>query len=155
MIDGPCDACGDVRVVGGTPGEHLHWHHPAVPEHTGRAEAVVRVCRDLSGDVTTNTLLAAGTEFQSWHARWQERLSRQPQSREEVRALMRRRNPAFIPRNHKVEEALTAATQSGDLSVMKKLLDVLMQPFDYTRDLPEFSTPGPSSGQPYQTFCGT
>jgi serine/tyrosine/threonine adenylyltransferase len=111
--------------------------------------------RDLSGDVMTNTLLAAATEFQSWHARWRERLSRQTQSQEEVRALMRRRNPAFIPRNHKVEEALSAATGSGSLSIMKKLLDVLTQPFDYSRDMPEFSTPAPSSGQPYQTFCGT
>jgi len=38
---------------------------------------------------------------------------------------------------------------------MKKLLDVLAQPFDYSRDLQEFSAPAPSSGQPYQTFCGT
>jgi uncharacterized protein YdiU (UPF0061 family) len=111
--------------------------------------------RDLSGDVMTNTLLAVGTEFQSWHARWRERLSRQTQSQEEVHALMRRRNPAFIPRNHKVEEALTAATESGNLSVMNKLLDVLIRPFDYSRDVPEFSTPALSGEQPYQTFCGT
>jgi serine/tyrosine/threonine adenylyltransferase len=111
--------------------------------------------RDLSGDVMTDAALATRAEFQAWHTRWQQRLSRQGQSREEVHALMRRHNPAFIPRNHKVEEALAAATGSGSLSIMKKLLDVLTQPFDYSRDMPEFSTPGPSSGQPYQTYCGT
>jgi len=110
--------------------------------------------RDLSGAVMSDTALAANAEFQTWHIRWQERLARQPQPGEEARALMRRHNPAFIPRNHKVEEALTAATERADLSVMEKLLDVLARPFDYARDLPEFSAP-PGPGRPYQTFCGT
>jgi serine/tyrosine/threonine adenylyltransferase len=111
--------------------------------------------RDLSRDVVTDTALATTAEFQSWRTRWQERASRQSQSREESRALMRRHNPAFIPRNHKVEEALAAATESGDLSVMEKLLDVLKCPYDYERDLPEFSTPAPSGCGRYQTYCGT
>lgn len=111
--------------------------------------------RDLSREAMTDTALAAAAEFQSWRARWQERLSRQSQSRDESRALMRQHNPAFIPRNHKVEEALAAASGSGDLSVMEKLLEVLRQPYDCERELPEFSTPAPSSCGRYQTFCGT
>ena len=110
--------------------------------------------RDLSGDEMTDAALAAGAEFRAWHARWQERLGRQPQTREEVRVLMRRHNPAFIPRNHKVEEALAAATH-GDLSVLEKLLSVLAQPYDYDRQLPEFSTPPAPGACAYQTFCGT
>ena len=55
---------------------------------------------------------------------------------------MRRHNPAFIPRNHKVEEALLAATSGDDFSVMERLLDVLATPYDHDRDLPTFSTPG-------------
>jgi len=67
---------------------------------------------------------------------------------------MRRHNPAFIPRNHKVEEALAAATGSLDLSVTRRLLEVLADPWDHTRDLPEFSEPA-ASERPYRTFCGT
>ena len=111
--------------------------------------------RDLSGDAMTDANFAASAEFQAWRTRWQERLSRQPQGRDEARALMRRHNPAFIPRNHKVEEALAAATLHGDLSVLEKLLDVLAQPFAYDRQLPEFSTPPAPGNRAYQTFCGT
>ena len=53
---------------------------------------------------------------------------------------MRRHNPAFIPRNHNVEEALQAATSADDYSVMERLLDVLATPYDHGRDLPMFST---------------
>ena len=88
-----------------------------------------------------------------WRQRLAERRARQPQSPEEVEALMRRHNPAFIPRNHKVEEALYAAT-GHDYSVMERLLDVLRSPYDYSRDLPDFSTP-PKDSHGYRTFCGT
>ncbi len=103
----------------------------------------------------TNTFAALATgrfESNEWHLRWSERLKRQPQTADEVSQLMRRSNPAFIPRNHKVEEALAAAN-GGDLNPLQRLLTVLADPFDHTAELPEFSEP---SGQgSYQTFCGT
>jgi uncharacterized protein YdiU (UPF0061 family) len=110
--------------------------------------------RDLSGDLLTTNTLAENSEFTAWHAQWQNRLRRQPQDLEQARALMRRTNPAFIPRNHKVEEALAAATE-GDLAVSEKLLDVVTQPFAYNRNLPDYSAPAPQGSCPYQTFCGT
>jgi len=111
--------------------------------------------RDLSGELMTNDTLAASEGFKTWRTRWQERLRRQTQAPGEVRVLMRRHNPAYIPRNHKVEEALDAATVEGDLSVAEKLIDVLARPFDYDRQLPEFSTPPAPDDSNYQTFCGT
>ena len=96
-----------------------------------------------------------GDVFNAWHERWEARLARQPNSAEQVSGLMRRSNPAIIARNHKVEEALTAATEEGDLSVMDRLLDVLASPYDYARDQEAFSRP-PEEGAPrYRTFCGT
>lgn len=111
--------------------------------------------RDLSGTALSNSALANSAAFQTWQTRWQQRLARQSQPWEEVQALMRRNNPAFIPRNHKVEEALAAATEEGSLSVMERLLEVLARPFDYGRDLPEYSAPEPSGSCRYRTFCGT
>ena len=96
----------------------------------------------------------ADSDFQAWHARWEARRQRQPESCVEAEALMRRQNPAFIPRNHLVEEALRAATEERDLSPMDALLDVLATPYDHTRELPQFSAPGPQQER-YQTFCGT
>jgi uncharacterized protein YdiU (UPF0061 family) len=67
---------------------------------------------------------------------------------------MRRHNPAVIPRNHKVEEALAAASDHHDLSVMHRLLDVLASPYDHDLDLPDFTSPS-AGREPYRTFCGT
>jgi uncharacterized protein YdiU (UPF0061 family) len=109
--------------------------------------------RDLSASVAEDAT-DANREFAAWDRRLEARRLRQPQSRAEVEDLMRRHNPAFIPRNHKVEEALLAATTEQDLSVMQRLLEVLATPYDYGRDLPMFSVPGPASVG-YRTFCGT
>ena len=79
---------------------------------------------------------------------------RQPQPIAESEALMRRHNPAVIPRNHKVEEALGAATGGHDFSVMERLSTLLASPFDYERDDGEYVAPMPA-GPPYRTFCGT
>ena len=97
---------------------------------------------------------ASDSDFTEWSRRLDARRSRQPQSIAEARGLMRRHNPAFIPRNHLVEEALRAATDEHDLTVMERLLDVLATPYDQGRDLPMFSSPG-KDGRAYQTFCGT
>jgi uncharacterized protein YdiU (UPF0061 family) len=108
--------------------------------------------------ITTGRLLAHSTntdpEVEAWYRRLEARRARQPQSSAEADTLMRRHNPAFIPRNHRVEEALSAATGSEDPSVMARLLQVLATPYDHERDLPAFSAPSVADG-PYRTFCGT
>lgn len=92
--------------------------------------------------------------YHHWHERWQERLGRQPQSRNESRELMKSHNPAMIPRNHLVEEALDAA-QESDLTKMRKLLLALSSPYSYTAEQEEFSQLPPPASCHYQTFCGT
>ena len=61
-------------------------------------------------------------------------------------------NPIFIPRNHKVEEALEAAN-NNDLSLTNKLLSILNKPYDNQNDIVDYQSP--SSNSEYQTFCGT
>jgi protein adenylyltransferase len=103
----------------------------------------------LVGDVAN-----ADPELQAWHRRLEARRGRQPQSQAEAEILMRQHNPAFIARNHNVEEALLAATSRDDFSVMERLLEVLATPYDHDRDVPMFSAPS-SDERPYRTFCGT
>jgi uncharacterized protein YdiU (UPF0061 family) len=97
---------------------------------------------------------SADPGMEAWHRRLEARRGRQPQTPPEAEALMRRHNPAFIPRNHHVEEALEAATSRDDFSVMERLLEVLATPYDHERDLSMFSASG-SGERPYRTFCGT
>ena len=110
--------------------------------------------RTLTTRCAAAEIMATDADFEAWHQRLEARRLRQPQSRADGEDLMRRHNPAFIPRNHKVEEALEAATTAGDFSSMDRLLEVLATPYDHQRDLPIFSTPEVPR-QPYRTFCGT
>jgi uncharacterized protein YdiU (UPF0061 family) len=63
-------------------------------------------------------------------------------------------NPAVIPRNHRVEEALSAAEERDDLSPLHRLLAVLASPYEATHDLAEYREP-PADDRGYRTFCGT
>jgi len=109
----------------------------------------------LTFDKTEDTVLFKTTEFTQWHEQWQARLGRQQESKASSLRLMRNSNPALIPRNHRVEEALEAAVKQGDYSVMERLLDVLSNPYAHSPKQAEYSTlPIPSSCS-YRTFCGT
>jgi uncharacterized protein YdiU (UPF0061 family) len=72
----------------------------------------------------------------------------------EVAAAMDRVNPLYIPRNHLVEAALSAAT-AGDLAPFTELVGVVRQPFDERPGLERYAMPAPDSAGPYVTFCGT
>ena len=99
--------------------------------------------------------LFAQPSFQQWYGAWQARLGRQAEPREAALRLMRASNPAIIPRNHRVEEALAAATERGDLSVAQRLLAALARPYDDAAEHLDYRTPPPPSTLAYQTFCGT
>ncbi|WDH80458.1 YdiU family protein [Paenibacillus urinalis] len=103
----------------------------------------------LAGQVMFDT-----QEYKEWHSKWQKRLERQEESKNETQALMKRNNPAVIPRNHRVEEALEAAVEDEDLSVMEQLLEVLADPYAYSKEQEEYAILPPKDCA-YQTFCGT
>lgn len=93
-------------------------------------------------------------KFKKWHKSWNDRLKRQKESRDDSIKLMEDNNPAVIPRNHRVEEALEAAV-NNDYTVMERLLKVLSNPYDYLHVDEEFiKLPEPRSC-PYKTYCGT
>ena len=92
--------------------------------------------------------------LQAWMVQWRERLEAQPQSLETSLDLMRRSNPAVIPRNHLVEAALKAAEEEQDLSKFHRLMTVLADPYDHARKETSFMAP-PKPGKPYRTYCGT
>jgi uncharacterized protein YdiU (UPF0061 family) len=67
---------------------------------------------------------------------------------------MDRVNPVYIPRNHLVEEALSAATE-GDLGPLEQLLDAVSSPYDERPGLERYAAPAPEDFGAYRTFCGT
>ena len=112
------------------------------------------VFRSLSHAAAAAPAASADADYAAWHGRLEARRSRQQQPASAVEELTRRHNPAFIPRNHLVEEALLAATEEHDYTTMERLLDVLATPYDHDRDVPDFTRPG-TDGRSYRTFCGT
>jgi len=68
--------------------------------------------------------------------------------------LMHTTNPMVIPRNHKIEEALTLAN-NGDLKLFNKLIDILKNPYLVNINDLQFMSPAPQGDKKYQTFCGT
>lgn len=62
----------------------------------------------------------------------------------------------MIPRNHRVEEALAAASDVGDLGPFERLLDALRQPYDEASDRAQYAEPAAAAvTASYRTFCGT
>jgi uncharacterized protein YdiU (UPF0061 family) len=125
----------------------LAWMHDTRADFTN-------TFRGLSTPDSARDIAPGDATFQAWHDRWQARLARQPQAAHDVSTLMQQSNPAVIPRNHKVEEALAAA-EEGNLGTLERLMAALAAPYDHARARPEFSSPAPSAGRPYRTFCGT
>ena len=91
----------------------------------------------------------------AWLDTWHERLQRDPPMLPEARAAaMNAVNPLYIPRNHKVEEALDLAVE-GDLSPYLRLLEAVTHPYVERDDWTEYAQPAPAGSPPCVTFCGT
>ena len=90
--------------------------------------------------------------FVKWYKEWQNRISKNNNSKEKSLDLMKNYNPVIIPRNHKVEEALTAVNE-GNLDLMNKLLSKLSKPYEEQIGIEDYQSP--SNDKDYKTFCGT
>jgi uncharacterized protein YdiU (UPF0061 family) len=99
---------------------------------------------------TARTLFTEPEPFDSWAARREVLL---PADRAAVAAAMDRVNPIYIPRNHRVEEALATATK-GDMGPFHQLVDAVSRPFDERPGLADYTRPAPA-GAPHVTYCGT
>jgi uncharacterized protein YdiU (UPF0061 family) len=93
--------------------------------------------------------------FEMWHQQWLLRLTQESVGPSERAQAMRRVNPAFIPRNHRVEEALSAAVERGDYDPFDRLLNILLRPFDDQSESAAYAESAPEGSGPYRTFCGT
>ncbi len=100
------------------------------------------------------SLFADPNGFDAWTLRWQTRLAADGRDPVARAAAMDLANPAYIPRNHLVEAALSAATD-GDLGPFERLLEVLAAPFDERPGLEAYASPAPATFGRYRTFCGT
>lgn len=148
MMRGKLGLAGAEAGDAGLVGDLLAWMTRRAADHTV-------TFRTLAADATPDGPLFREPEFQGWQRRWLERLARNPDGHTAARTRMRRANPAVIPRNHQVEQALHAATREGDLRPVHALLAALATPCADRPDLAPYQSPPDPSAPPCQTFCGT
>ncbi len=125
--------------------------HLMQQQHSDYTNTFLALTLDNPADMT----IPQNEEFKEWYARWQARLQRQPETKMEVLNLMKSSNPAVIPRNHRVEEALKSAVEYQDIRVTEKLLKALKDPYAYSSEHTAYAELPPVSTCRYMTFCGT
>jgi uncharacterized protein YdiU (UPF0061 family) len=110
---------------------------------------------DPFDDADVASLFADPGAFQDWAEGWRRRTATEGLAPDARAAAMRRANPAFIPRNHRVEEAIEAAVARDDFAPFETLVKVLSQPFDDQPEVAHLAEPPGPEQLHYQTFCGT
>jgi uncharacterized protein YdiU (UPF0061 family) len=109
----------------------------------------------LEGDEAVRNLFINPLAYDAWAARWRERLMHEPQDVASRQAAMRAVNPAFIPRNHRVEAVIQAAVERDDFAPLEELLMVLSKPYEDQPSSAHYAEPPEPSERVYRTFCGT
>jgi uncharacterized protein YdiU (UPF0061 family) len=127
--------------------------------HYNRADFTLtfRALSDAAGGApdAARALFADPAGLDAWLPSWRVRLARDAAPPDAREAAMRAVNPAFIPRNHLVEQALTAAIEHDDFQPFRDLLAVLSRPYDDQPGRDAYRRPAPPTDQAYRTFCGT
>ena len=90
-----------------------------------------------------------------WGTNWRVRLSRKTKALDERVELMLQANPAVIPRNHRIKQAIETAVGQEDYGPFEKLLEVLSSPYEELEGLREYMLPPKPEEHVLQTFCGT
>jgi serine/tyrosine/threonine adenylyltransferase len=109
----------------------------------------------LKNDEWVSSLFEDPAAFDEWAVRWRNRLAGETRSSAERRNEMRLVSPAYIPRNHRVEEAIQAAVEERDLDPFEQLIAVLSSPFDDQPSREQYAVPPRPDQIVRQTFCGT
>jgi uncharacterized protein YdiU (UPF0061 family) len=108
-----------------------------------------------AGDVEVRKLFADPAAYDAWAVRWRQRIADEPQDAVARQAAMRSVNPAFIPRNHRVEAIIEAAVSRNDFAPFEQLLAVLAKPYEDQPALALYAEPPKPDERVLQTFCGT
>jgi uncharacterized protein YdiU (UPF0061 family) len=110
---------------------------------------------DPAAGAEVRALFAEPAAYDEWAARWRQRTAEESQAPAERKAAMLSANPAFIPRNHRVEAVIQAAMVRDDYAPFEELLAVLSKPYQDQPQLAAYAEPPQPDQRVLQTFCGT
>lgn len=116
------------------------------------------LCKAAAGpqdDQPVRALFADPASYDAWAIRWRQRLQTEPTHAAERTTAMQSVNPAFIPRNHRVQAVIDAAVGQQNFQPFEELLDVTSRPFEDRPEFEQYSKPARPEEYVSQTFCGT
>ncbi|MET0792779.1 MAG: protein adenylyltransferase SelO [Polyangiaceae bacterium] len=124
-------------------------------DYTVFFRALCSAVEDAAAEPRVAALFSQPNEFHDWVKSWRARLARDGQAAPGVRAsTMRQANPAFIARNHRVEQAIVAG-QRGDFAPFETLVEVLQRPYEDQPEAAHLAEPPRVEERVEATFCGT
>jgi uncharacterized protein YdiU (UPF0061 family) len=117
-----------------------------------------RLCaaaRDLRGDAPLRGSFVNARDYDDWAQRWRSRTAAEAIAPAARAASMQQANPAYIPRNHRVEQMIAAAVERGDFAPFEELSRVLFEPYVERTPFAAYENPPQPNERVLQTFCGT
>ncbi|NVK17712.1 MAG: YdiU family protein [Methylocystaceae bacterium] len=139
----------DVRAEDGSLVQQLlDWMHKSSVDYTN-------TFRDLSDDSALHDTPYQSENFKNWYRTFKERQKSDSHSKGSPKDVMQQNNPVYIPRNHKVEEALYAAEVQADLTKFHEILQVLKQPYREQSQYSSYQLAPTKDQVVARTFCGT
>jgi serine/tyrosine/threonine adenylyltransferase len=117
-----------------------------------------RLCdaaQDEEANPDARALFSEPEAYDAWAQGWTSRLTREGADPRQRARAMRSVNPAYIPRNHRVEQALEAAVEREDFAPFTELLAVLSRPYEDQEGFESYAQPARPEERVFRTFCGT
>ena len=133
----------------------LEVMHANQADFTNTFRALNDAASSPAADARARRLFTDGAAFDAWAVTWRSRLNTEDQSSNERAQSMRGANPAFIPRNHRVEQVIRAAVDHGDFTPFGELLEALERPYEERDAFTAYALPPEPGERVLQTFCGT
>jgi uncharacterized protein YdiU (UPF0061 family) len=117
--------------------------------------ALCAAARDPQGDAMARGHFVNAGDYDEWAQRWRARMSREATTLNLRVESMQQANPAYIPRNHRVEQVIVAAVERNDFAPFEELSQVLTAPNVARAAFARYANPPQPAERVLQTFCGT
>ena len=117
--------------------------------------ALCTAARDRQGDAPLRAQFLNALDYDEWALRWRARMRREATTLESRTESMQAVNPAYIPRNHRVEQVIVAAVERSDFAPFEEFSEVLAAPYVERAAFARYANPPQPQERVLQTFCGT
>lgn len=133
----------------------LEAMHRNQADFTLTFRALCDAAQSAEGSARLRDTFANPRDYDEWQERWRARLGRESLDPCERAAAMRRANPAYIPRNHRIEAVIRAAVESRDFAPFEELSTVLSRPYEFQAGRESYAAAPQPGERVHKTFCGT